>query len=209
MKFNFLLFIFFIFSIATHGQLKDIQVCGSKFDLYSQLVEKLDKGFTDIDYTNFRKQFILSKCFTNKQNVIKQYDSLRINLDTLSKYSKYFEMIKVSKSLLAIDYTCIPAHQYLRQVFNSIGDSSRSNKHKNIQYGLLKSILGTGDGLSFSTAWLVFQNEEEYSILAMIGVISVEHELIEKDGKIFDVIHSISKKGVEKKYYFNIIKRNK
>ncbi len=29
------------------------QICGSKFDLYSQIVEKHDKGFTDIDYINF------------------------------------------------------------------------------------------------------------------------------------------------------------
>lgn len=186
-----------------------IKICGSKFDLYSQIVEKLDKGFTDIDYTNFRKQFILSNCYENKRKLINQYDSLRNNLDSLSKYSKYFEMIKVSKSLLAIDYTCIPAHQYLRQVFNSIGDSVRSAKHKSIQYGLLKSILGTGDGLSFSTAWLVFQTEEEYSILSMIGVVSVEHELIEKEGKLYDIIHTVTKKGIEKKYYFNVIKKFK
>lgn len=107
----------------------------------------------------------------------------------------------------AIDYTCIPAHQYLRQVFNSIGDSVRSSKNKNIQFGLLKSILGTGDGLSFSTAWIVFQTVEEYSILTMIGVVSVEHELFEKDGKLYDIIHTITKKGIEKKYYFNVIKK--
>jgi hypothetical protein len=105
-----------------------------------------------------------------------------------------------------MDYTCMMAHQFLRQTYNYVHDSTREAKHKAIQYGLLRSMLSTGDGLSCGTAWEVFQTEEEYSILAMIGTQSIEHEIVDTPKGICDKITVETKEGKQKVYFFRIVK---
>lgn len=173
---------------------------------YQRQVAELEKGNTDLDYTQFRKYYFLSEQFIYRKEHATYFDSLKTEIEILAKNNKYFDVMKVGKAILELDYTCMMAHQYLRQMYGYVHDSAREVKHKAIQYGLLRSMISTGDGLSCNSAWEVYQTEEEYAILAMIGTRSVEHEIVETPKVTCDKITVETKEGKEKVYYFKIQK---
>ena len=191
--------IFFVVTEETIAQTKLLNI-------YQRQVAELDKGNTEIDYTQFRKNYFLSEQFVYRKEHTTYFDSLKAEIEILAKNNKYFEVIRIGKTILEMDYTCMMAHQYLRQMYGYVHDSTREVKHKAIQYGLLRSMISTGDGLSCATAWEVFQTEEEYAILAMIGTRSIEHELVESPKGLCDKITVETKDGKEKVYYFKIQK---
>jgi hypothetical protein len=201
MKYSFLAIVccFFLALPFSFAQIK-------QFSNYQRLTDQLEKGYTDIDYTQFRKYYFESEVYANKKANLVLFDSLKTVIDTLAHNNKYFDVIKVGKQLLSMDYTCMMAHQYLRQMYSFVHDSAREVKHKAIQYGLLRSMIGTGDGLTLNTAWEVFQTEEEYAILAMIGTKSVEHEIVDAPKGVCDKITVETKDGKQKIYFFRLIK---
>ncbi len=198
-QFLLIFFCFFTYVINVVAQTKPL-------NNYERLVTQLESGYTDIDYTQFRKSFFESQEYAFKKDHITNFDSLKNEIETQAKNNKFFEVIKIGKAILNLDYTSMMAHQYLRQMYGYVHDSAREVKHKAIQYGLLRSMIGTGDGLSCNTAWEVFQTEEEYAILAMIGTKSVEHEIVEMGLRVCDKITVETKEGKERVYYFRIQK---
>ncbi len=117
---------------------------------------------------------------------------------------QYENIITTSKKILNIDYTNLTAHKILRQTYKIIGDTINSKKYKTIQFGLLKSIINTGDGKSCESAWDVIQTSEEYFILDMLGAKLNKQEIDYNDG-ICDKM-DVEIEDVEKTYYFGISK---
>jgi len=135
-------------------------------DSYSKYVRQLEHGDLNIDYTDFRNSFLDSKQFWNKgQN----YDSLRSLVYAAIQDKKYEEVIRLTKAMLGIDYTSLFAHKYLHQTYKILGDSVNHKKYHDIEFGLLNSIVRSGDGKTCETGWHVTQIEEEYFILGVIG----------------------------------------
>ena len=148
-------------------------------DKYSKYVQQLEEGNLDIDYTDFRNSFLESQEFSKKG---KNYDSLKKALFTEIKNSNYQGVIRITKAMLSIDYTSMFAHKYLQQTYKILGDSVNQKKYHDIEFGLLYSITGSGDGKTCKTGWHVTQIEEEYFILNMIGA-QLENQSISTGGK--------------------------
>ena len=66
-------------------------------DKYSDFVQQLETGNTDIDYTAFRNSFPDSKQFNVKSERRKEYDSLKKEVYKAIDKSDYQEVIKLTK----------------------------------------------------------------------------------------------------------------
>lgn len=172
-------------------------------DKYCDYVKKLESGHTDIDYTDFRNSFLDSKQFDEK--TIK-YDSLKKEVFKEISKKNYDGVIKVTQAMLCIDYTSMFAHKYLQQTYKIIGDTVNRNKYHDIEFGLLRSITGSGDGKTCGTGWHVTQIEEEYFILNMLDA-TLQKQSITNEGKnLCDKMVVKTEDGEIKTYFFEAIK---
>jgi len=135
-------------------------------DKYSKYVGQLESGDVNIDYTDFRNSFLDSKQFSEKGT---NYDNLKKQVYEAIKHKNYKKIIKLTKAMLSIDYTSMFAHKYLQQTYKILGDTLNQKKYHDIEFGLLNSIVQSGDGKTCETGWHVTQIEEEYFILNMLG----------------------------------------
>jgi hypothetical protein len=148
-------------------------------DKYSKYVDQLENGDLNIDYTDFRNSFLDSKQLRRKAM---NYDSLKKLVYTEIKGKNYQEVIKLTKAMLSIDYTSMFAHKYLQQKYKILGDTVNEKKYHDIEFGLLNSIVRSGDGKTCETGWHVIQIEEEYFILNMMGA-QMQTQTISRGGK--------------------------
>lgn len=135
-------------------------------DKYSDYVEELESGQPNIDYTDFRNSFLQSGQFAKKGM---NYNQLKSQVFSAVKNNNYQEVISLTKAMLTIDYTSMFAHKFLQQTYGILGDTLNQKKYHDIEFGLLSSIINSGDGRSCETGWHVTQIEEEYFILNVMG----------------------------------------
>jgi len=173
-------------------------------NVYQSFVAALEEGNTAIDYAVFRKSFAESGLMTQKKDSLQYYDSLAAEMVSQAKSNRYFEVIRLAKRMLAMDYTSLQAHQYLKKMYTEMKDSARALRHRDIHLGLLKSIIGTGDGRSCGGGWVVMQPEEAKFIL-MMGGFTVKDEQREPAGRYECLKYKvIGKDGAEAVQYFRL-----
>ena len=148
-------------------------------DKYSKYVGQLESGDLNIDYTDFRNSFLDSKQFRKKAV---NYDSLKKLTYTEIENKSYQKVINLTKAMLSIDYTSMFAHKYLQLTYKILGDTLSQKKYHDIEFGLLNSIVRSGDGKTCETGWHVTQIEEEYFILNAIGA-QLQTQSISSGGK--------------------------
>ena len=173
-------------------------------DKYSKYVAQLESGQTDIDYKDFRYSFLESKQFITANDKSLEFDKLKKEMYAQMDKSNYQKIIKITKQILSIDYTCMLAHKILRQTYKIVGDTINETKYKTIQFGLLNSIVKNGDGKTCQTAWPVIQLDEEYFILSMLGAELKEQAHVTGKGNCDRMI--VDEDGKENTYYFEISK---
>ncbi|MBL7712594.1 MAG: DUF4919 domain-containing protein [Chitinophagaceae bacterium] len=169
-------------------------------DRYTSYIRQLEQGKTDIDYTDFRNSFIASRQFDKKGT---EYDSLKRQVFSEIKNKNYRGVISVTKAMLGIDYTSMFAHMYLQKTYAILGDSVNRNKYRDIEFGLINSIVKKSDGLSCETGWHVTQIEEEYFIINIVLGAEFESQSISNGGKnICDKMTVKTEEGHIKTYFF-------
>lgn len=122
----------------------------------------------------------------------------------LVRESKHADVADTAKKMLSIDYTDMEAHKILRQACHFLGDSVGAEKHHDIEFGLLYSIVKKGDGSTCKTAWPVIQINEEYFILEMRGA-KLLRQSIDNSGGLCDKMEVQTDEG-KKTYYFDVSK---
>ena len=185
-------------TVFVFGQSSNIQIPDFN-DKYSNYVKELESGKTDIDYADFRNSFLESKQFSKKGS---NYDNLKKQVYAEIKNKNYNKVIEHTQAMLSVDYTSLFAHKYLQQTYKIVGDTINRNKYHDIEFGLLNSIIKSGDGKSCETGWHVIQIEEEYFILNMIDA-EFKEQSITKGGKnICDKMIAKTEQGETETYYF-------
>jgi hypothetical protein len=114
--------------------------------------------------------------------------------------------------LLALDrmmdghWLDMKAHLVAARACARFGEEARAELHARFARGLVLSILDSGDGRTFETAWPVIDVSEEYDVLLALGLgFPQAQELVQNGGHEFDVITvSGPVEGREMKLYFNI-----
>lgn len=172
-------------------------------DDFSNNVRTLEGGNTEIDYKSFRESFIKSKQFKIASEKSTKFSRLEQEMYKQMSESAYDKVISITKKMLSIDYTSMKAHKILRQTYDIIGDTVNAKKYKKIQFGLLMSIVNSGDGKSCKNGWSVIQVSEEYFILEMLGV-KLSKQSLDNDSGICDRMEVIDENGEKKVYYFEV-----
>jgi len=106
--------------------------------------------------------------------------------------------------LLAASYLDIETHATAVIVYERAGDKERADRHGRFMKGLLESIVDSGEGHSFETAFAVTCVREEYAILSALGFEPRGQALIEHEGHLYDVLDvSDPETGETGRVYFN------
>lgn len=134
------------------------------------------------------------------------YDQLKKQVRTAIKDQDYKKVALLTKETLSLDYTSLFAHKYLRQTYKILGDYVNEKKYHDIEFGLLNSILKSGDGKTCATGWHVTQIEEEYFILGILETNMKSQSLMSVGKNACDKMDVTSKEGSPETYYFEINK---
>jgi hypothetical protein len=94
------------------------------------------------------------------------------------------------------------AHKYLQQTYKILGDTLNQKKYHDIEFGLLNSIVRSGDGKTCETGWHVTQIEEEYFILNMIGAELQNQSISSSKKNACDKMVVKTEEGETKTYFF-------
>ena len=173
-------------------------------DKYSAFVTQLEAGQTNINYADFRESFLESEQFKAASKQKPDLSTLRKEMHELMRKSKYAEIVEITKRMLSIDYTDMEAHKILHQTYKILGDAANSKKYRDIEFGLLNSIIKKGNGKTCQTAWPVIQINEEYFILQMLGA-KLLKQSVDNTGGLCDKMDVHTDEG-DKTYYFEISK---
>lgn len=187
-----------IFSLCFGAFAQEIKIPTTN-DRYADYVKKLEAGITDIDYTDFRNSFLESKQYELKST---EYIDLRKKLYAAADKSDYKEVVSITKAMLGFDYTSLVAHKYLQQTYKKLGDTINSAKYHDIEFGLLNSIIHSGDGKTCETGWHVTQIEEEYFILNMLDGKFKQQNVTTGGNNVCDKMVIQTETGELETYYF-------
>ncbi|WP_321426365.1 DUF4919 domain-containing protein [uncultured Bacteroides sp.] len=205
-KTTLILLTFLLTTYYSFGQTTSEVIIPKFNDKYSGFVKQLEAGEADINYREFRESFIESEQFKVASNKSKEFERLEKEMYVQMDKSNSKEIIGITKAMLSIDYTSMIAHKILRQTYNIIGDTLNAKKYKTIQFGLLYSIIDSGDGNTCESAWHVTQVNEEYFILQMLGVDLITQSILTNNVGLYDKMEVKAEDGSSKTYYFDVNK---
>ena len=168
---------------------------------YESLLEKARKGDPGLDFTALRMASAarLAKASAADPELRKKmFEALR--KDQLAA------VIDIGNQVLAQNYLDIDAHMFVASAYEKNHEPEKAAPHRTMGNGLMKSILASGDGRSFKTAFVVISVEEEYSVLKHYRLRSDKQDLVTADGHSYDVLTAQTDKHEEATVYFNIDK---
>ena len=169
---------------------------------YEDLLDKLKKGDTNIDYKTFRLAFTETKAFSpyGGSEVRKQMN------EALNK-DDYKEALKIAEERLKTYYVDIDAHFVAHIAHKELGNTEKAEFHRDVARGLLESILNGADGKTAKTAYFVISIREEYIVMAYKDLRVSMQSLKMEDGHTFDVLSGTNPETKETgSFYFNIDK---
>jgi hypothetical protein len=170
---------------------------------YSGQVAKLESGKTDIDFRLFRESFLQSEQWKTAMKQSTVLLNLKRSMREAKAASEHLTVMSLAKQILSIDYTDLFAQKALRQAYKLAGDDANEKKYHDIEFGLFRSIMKSGDGRACKTAWSVVQVSEEYFILNVVLDGKIKRQSIDRKGGICDKMEVETERGPET-FYFDI-----
>jgi Domain of unknown function (DUF4919) len=168
---------------------------------YESLLEKARKGDPGLDFTALR---MASAARLAKASAADP--ELRKRMFEALHQDQWAAVIDIGDQVLAQNYLDIDAHMFVALAYEKNHQPEKAAPHRTMGNGLMKSILASGDGRSFKTAFVVISVEEEYSVLKHYRLHSDKQDLVTADGHSYDVLTAQTDKHEEATLYFNIDK---
>ncbi|HEX8368039.1 MAG TPA: DUF4919 domain-containing protein [Pyrinomonadaceae bacterium] len=206
-KFIGLLLSLFIFTFSGQAQdaskteaVKTTQEKTSAKD-YEDLLGKLKKGDTNIDFKKLRFAFTETKNYSPYGN--RSEDGEKMSQAFREK--NYKDALKSAEKVLETSYVDINAHFIAAVASKEAGNNEKFEFHKKVYLGLINSIINGKDGKSAKTAFEVIYVPEEYALLNYLGYRRGSQTLVNENGSKFDVLTVTNPENNETlKLYFNI-----
>ena len=113
---------------------------------------------------------------------------------------------------IQVNYTVAEFLEYVAFLLEEQGEA-QSEIHSLIELAeskrkkagaILDSILESGDGNSPESAYVVINIIEEYAVLDHFGLRLSSQSLLNKDGRVYDVIVGTAEDGTERDFYFDV-----
>lgn len=110
-----------------------------------------------------------------------------------------------AQAVLEKKFVDIEAHFVCSIAFREMKNTGQYEFHHFVTRGLVDSILGSGDGKTPETAFIVIETGEEYALLGMIGFEVVRQSLIKSNGHSYDKMETKHRKtGEPAVFFFNV-----
>jgi hypothetical protein len=177
---------------------------------YQKLVAQVkglsEKELAKFDFGKLRKAFFE----TGEPDLLRFYE-LRDSTYKAADERRDQEVVNAAARVLDVDYTDARAHLYKAVAHKNLGQQKQYLFHLAVSDGLLQSILKTGDGKSFGTAWHVYQVKEEHNLLCLeLDVPKLPSQtLINHEGRMYDVLKAQTKEGQTREFYFDVTEHMK
>ena len=120
------------------------------------------------------------------------------NAGNYEELSKYADDLLEMNPLLLDDLSKVAIANYQMR---KMKEFHRLNA---VYFGIIESILATGNGRNYDSAYVVMSPNDEYDILNYIGRQSRGQALHKSDGHSYDILDTINENEEEKDIYFNI-----
>jgi Domain of unknown function (DUF4919) len=169
--------------------------------LYDELVAKAGRSQPDVDYTLLRLSYAETPDYdpygaTTRSLFSETWKALQ-DKDCATVMAK-------SDAYLRIDFTRAPIHIMRETCFEQTGDTDDAARELAIGKGLTESLLGSGDGKSAATAYVVVTMSEEGYVMTFLDMNEEQQSLIHDDKGYYDFIQGEDGHGNRKSVFFNV-----
>jgi len=111
---------------------------------------------------------------------------------------------KAATAILAEDASHLGAHIILMNLEQDAGHKTGAELHDTFIAGMLRSILASGDGRGYRTAFRVYFVREEYDLIRALGGQVLGQALGHQEGKSYDILQVKTKSGATRDVFFEI-----
>jgi hypothetical protein len=171
---------------------------------FEDLLAKVKKSDPKVDFAALRMAYTKTARYNPYASERKDRDAMRAAV-TKEQYAKALEL---AEKVLKTNYLDIDAHFVATRACAELKKPDQAKFHRYVVDGLIGSILKSGDGKTFKTAFVVIATDEEYVILTVLGVRKTSQALLRDKGQKYDRIdgtHEKTKKRVT--LYFNVTRQ--
>ena len=168
---------------------------------YDDLVAQVKSGKLDTDYTALRLSFASSPRYEPYGAVLVKVKAM---ISSFSAGDCPGAMAS-AKEILETNFVQMDAHIVTGLCLRKAGDEDGARRERAVYDGLVNSVLKSGDGKTPQTAFSVIFINEEYKVLAALGLAPVKQSLVNEAGSSFDRLEAKSKTtGETVTLYFNV-----
>ncbi|MFZ1700222.1 MAG: DUF4919 domain-containing protein [Pyrinomonadaceae bacterium] len=186
-------------SVSAQGRMRPVEP--QKDPEFTKLVEKLKGGDTSIDYRALRVAWARSD-FPGARGIDPK---LRMKLVESVKANKYDDIAKTADEMLKINPMDINTRATAAAAFLELKDAKKYDYHLAVYQGLINSIVGSADGESQKTAYMVVSRDEMIAVLKAYDLqTTASEELIEGTNRYQIVTAADKSNGGTSKVYFNV-----
>ena len=137
-----------------------------------------------IDFARFRRGLLYASGHADSDVV----RSLGKELSAAFDQGEQRTMVDITARILADDEADIRAHMLRAIALRKLQRIREANFHTAVALALIQSVMATGDGRNFESAWTAFRVKEEYEIIKVLGCLVESQALTSKGGRKFDVL---------------------
>jgi hypothetical protein len=168
---------------------------------YESLLERAQRGDPETDFTALRMAYA-----ARLGKAVAADSALRDKMFAALHEDRWAAVIETGNQVLAQNYLDIDAHMFVAYAFEKSRQPEKAAPHRTVGDGLMRSILASGNGRSFETAFVVISVEEEYAVLRHYRLASGKQSLVTAEGHSYDVLTAHTDSHEEATVFFNIDK---
>lgn len=170
---------------------------------YEALLERVKKQDPAVNFKELRLAYTESSGY----NPYGGDREARKTMLSALKAKEFDKALESSNDILKANYLDLVAHFAALTAERELGNTDKSEYHKYVMQGLLKSISNSGDGKSMETAFVVISIDEEYALFNFMGLPVTAQTLVGDNGHHYDKMTAVDPKTDQSStYYFNIDK---
>lgn len=168
---------------------------------YEELLEKLKKGDTAIDFVKLRLAYTETKEYSPYGGSAERGEMMKALND-----EKYKNALETAEKMLKTNYVDLHSHFVAAVANRGLKRDKEAAFHTDVLKGLMNAIT-KNDGLTAETAMISIGISEQYFVMSYLGFQRKGKALVRENNSIFDVHTSENPEtGETRKFYFNIDK---
>jgi len=156
---------------------------------YEEMVAKLKQGDLSVDFTDLRMKYAASPQYEPEEGS----EEVSTMYQALDK--KDFQgALDIANSVLEKQYVNIDAHMVASVAYAGLNNDAMAKLHHDIAAGLLRSILGSGNGANVETAYKVISVAEEYALMRAMGWRPQKQSYLHQGARSYDEMEMLDTK---------------